>query len=320
MLKTIGALILAGVMLAAAVLLWTHVSIRSIEPELPEIEEVLAVGADASDLPVELWLLNTASQPMARSGVLEPSLDPDPEAEYVMGFPAFALKWADGRIFLIDLGMDRESALAFGAPSERFLGAGPIESHADVAELLGSAVDRVAGVGFSHLHTDHTDGAIRLCAATTRRIPLFQTRLQADRSNYTTRPGRARTERAGCLEPERLGEGPLLAVPGFPGLSVFATGGHTPGSQVFVARVVEDAGQRLWVFTGDLVNNIDGVRKNLPKPTLYSLFVVPEHVDRLERLRRMLAELAQLPDVDLLVSHDLRQIEAAGLGVRPKRP
>ena len=313
MLKIIGTGIVAVLSLAAAGLLWSHLSIRKIEPELPGIEQILAVGADSGDLPVELRLLDTASQSMPRSGVLEPSLDPDPEAEYVMAFAAFALEWADGRIFLIDLGMERASALAFGRSSERLLGADPIEFHADVAETLGSAVDRVAGVGFSHLHSDHTDGAIPLCASAARAIPLFQTPLQADRSNYTTRPGRARVERAGCLEPTRLGSGPLHTVPGFPGLSVFATGGHSPGSQVFVARVGNTVGSRLWVFTGDLANHIDGIHHNLPKPMLYSLFVVPEHRDRLDLLRRMLAEMAHPPGVDLLVSHDLRQLESMGL-------
>lgn len=320
LLKIIGALLLAVPAFAAGVLLWAHWSIRTIEPELPSIEQILAVGADSVDLPVGLRLFDTASQSMPRSGVLERSLDPTPEAAYVMAFPAFALEWADGRIFLIDLGMERASALAFGKPAEFALAADPITFHADVAEFLGSAIDRVAGVGFSHLHTDHTDGAVRLCEAAGRAIPLFQTPLQADRTNYTTRPGRARLERAGCLDPIRLHEGPLYALPGFPGLSVFETGGHTPGSQIFVARVRDSAGSRLWVFTGDIVNHVDGIVHNVPKPTLYSLFVVPEHRDGLERLRYMLAELAQRPGVDPLVSHDLQQLEAMGLAAGEEEP
>jgi glyoxylase-like metal-dependent hydrolase (beta-lactamase superfamily II) len=120
-------------------------------------------------------------------------------------------------------------------------------------------------------------------------------------------------EDAGCLEPRPLEGGPIYAVPGFPGLGVFATGGHTPGSQVFVARVADPLGSRLWIFTGDLVNHIDGVRHNLPKPTLYSLFVVPEDRARLDQLRRYLARLVVRPGSDLLVSHDLRQLEETGV-------
>jgi glyoxylase-like metal-dependent hydrolase (beta-lactamase superfamily II) len=317
MLKILGALVLAGLAFLAAGLAWAHFAIRAVEPELPDTEHILAVGKGASDLPIAVHWINTASQPMSRGGVLEPSLDPNPDAEYVMGFPAFVLEWADGRLFLIDLGMERESALAFGAPSERLLGSESISFHTDVAAALGGASGRVAGVGFSHLHTDHTDGGIRLCAASERTIPQFQTPHQAELSNYTTRPGRALVERAGCLTPETLEGGPLYEMPGFPGLAVFATGGHTPGSQVFVARVADALGARVWIFTGDIVNHIDGVRLNLPKPTLYSLFVVPEHREQLERMRRLLADLGRPPDVELLVSHDLRQIEGSGLAAWP---
>jgi glyoxylase-like metal-dependent hydrolase (beta-lactamase superfamily II) len=320
MLKIVAALALAVPTLAGIGLLVAHLSIRTVEPVLPSIEQIVGVGVDSRDLPIRLRRIDTASQAMPRSGVLEASVDPDPERAYVMAFPAFALEWSDGRIFLIDLGMERASALAFGAPSERILGADPIEFHTDVAAALGEAVGRVRGVGVSHLHTDHTDGAIALCAAAARAIPVFHTPLQADRSNYTTRPGRERLERAGCIEPTRLEGGPLYAIPGFPGLGVFAAGGHTPGSQVFVARVGDPADSRLWIFTGDLVNNIDGVRHNLPKPTLYSLFVVPEHRRRLELLRRTLAELEHQPGVDLLVSHDLRHLEASERDSAEVRP
>ena len=113
---------------------------------------------------------------------------------------------------------------------------------------------------------------------------------------------------------------PPYAIPGFPGLSVFETGGHTPGSQIFVARVGDSSGSRLWVFTGDIVNHIDGIVHNLPKPMLYSVFVVPEHRDRLDLLRRMLAELAQHPGTDLLVSHDLLQLESMGLAGAEEGP
>ena len=52
MLKILGSLILVVPAFAAAGLLWSHLSIRTIEPELPSIEQILAVGADSADLPV----------------------------------------------------------------------------------------------------------------------------------------------------------------------------------------------------------------------------------------------------------------------------
>jgi glyoxylase-like metal-dependent hydrolase (beta-lactamase superfamily II) len=313
MLKIIGVLILLVPAIAATGLLMAHISIRSVNPQLPEPETVLAFAHGEADLPIRLSILNTARQSSSRSGVLEASLDPDPDAEYTMSYPSFALEWADGRIFLIDLGMDRESAIAFGEPAERLLGSKPIVPLVDVAARLGPARSRVAGVAFTHLHTDHTDGAGVLCSIDSSPISWFSSTNQAERTNYTTRPGRATIEAAGCLTPQPLDGDGLLNIPGFPGLGIIAAGGHTPGSQIFVARVSNSSGDRLWIFTGDLVNHIDGIRHNLPKPTAYSLFIVPEARERLDLLRRYLAGLGSQPDVRLLVSHDLRQLEASGV-------
>jgi glyoxylase-like metal-dependent hydrolase (beta-lactamase superfamily II) len=230
-----------------------------------------------------------------------------------MSFPAFALEWANGRIFLIDLGMQRQDALAFGRPNQWLAGAEPIEAHRDVAAALGADRARVSGVGFTHLHSDHTAGAVALCRDAMRPIHVFYTPLQAIESNYTTRFGRGPIERAGCLEPRLLSLGPLHPVPGFPGLSVFATGGHTPGSQVFVAHLGGEERGRSLVFAGDLVNHWDGIRHNVPKPGWYSLWIVPEHTRRLDRLRRYLAELSERPGVTVLVSHDRGHLEAEGI-------
>ena len=70
---------------------------------------------------------------------------------------------------------------------------------------------------------------------------------------------------------------------------------------------------RTWIFTGDVVNQIDGVRQNIPKPALYSALVVPESTARLEALRRFLAGLERDHGVGLLVSHDQLSIEASGI-------
>ncbi len=293
-------------------LLRAHREIDSIDPALPSAAMVTQADAEA-DLPVRLRFVNTASQAMPRSGVLEADLDPDPGARYVMSHPAFVLEWRDGRIFLLDLGMDRETALGLGRNLEWLGGAGPIAFHASAAERLGDAVHRVRGLAFTHLHTDHTSGIAELCQARSAPLRLVQTSRQAERANYTTRPGRAQLEAAGCLEPEILEGSALMAVAGFPGLAVVAAGGHTPGSQIFVAHVRAGRAVRTWIFTGDVVNHLDGVRSNLPKPHLYSLFLVPESTARLERLRVWLRELAQTHGASLLVSHDELSIEASGV-------
>ncbi|MEX2204627.1 MAG: MBL fold metallo-hydrolase [Myxococcota bacterium] len=296
----IGGLFLAG---------W---AIRALDPEVPPLDAILSYDP-AADLPVRISWLNTASQKMPRSAVLDPGEDPTPDAPYTMGHTVFALEWSDGRIFLVDAGMDEQAALAFGGPIETFSGGEPIVPHASIAEKLGPSVRRVVGIAFTHEHTDHTNGVAALCRAHDRPIPLFQNRLQVEESNYTTRPGLEQLANAACLKPELVDGGPLLRVRGFPGLSFFAAAGHTPGSQIFIAHVRGSDGVRTYVLTGDVVNQIDGVRRNIPKPTLYSLVIVPESTARLDKLRRLLAELERDHGVTILVSHDLLSLEASGV-------
>jgi len=311
-LLVLAGLVGIGLGALAAVVVGAHREIDAIDPPLPSAAVVIQADAE-SDLPVRLRWIDTASQALPRSAVLEPDLDPDPGARYVMSHPSFVLEWPDGRIFLIDLGMDAESATAFGRNLEWMAGGEPIAFHGSTAQRLGDAVDRVRGLAFTHLHTDHTSGVAELCQARSAPLRLFQTRLQAERVNHTTRPGRAQLEAAGCLEPELLEGAALMAVPGFPGLAVVAAGGHTPGSQIFVAHVRDGREVRTWIFTGDVVNHLDGVRFDLPKPRLYSLLVVPESRDRLQRLRGWLHELAQTHGARVLVSHDELAIQASGI-------
>jgi len=209
--------------------------------------------------------------------------------------------------------MDEAAAIAFGKPLETFSGAEPIAPLGSAAEKLGASLRRVAGIAFTHEHTDHTNGVAALCRVHDHPIPLFQNRLQVEESNYTTRPGLEQLANAKCLAPELVDAGPLHRVRGFPGLSFFAAAGHTPGSQVFVAHVRGSDGVHTYVLTGDVVNQIDGARRNIPKPALYSLLLVPESPARLDKLRRLLAELERDHGVTILVSHDLLSLEASGV-------
>ena len=305
-----------GVATAVAGLLLAHRAMRALDPPLPAEATLMAAG-DPGELPVRLRWIDTASQPMPRSAVLEPSLDPAAAQPYVMAHTAFVLEWADGRIFLVDLGMDAEAARAFGRPLELVSGAEPIEPHGAAAERLGDAALHVAGVAFTHLHTDHTEGAASLCDAVERVVPVFQTPLQAEHSNYTTRAGHRQIEEAGCLSRRQLEGEPPFEVPGFPGLLVLPVAGHTPGSQVFVVHVrgrdEPRAQRRTFMITGDVVNQVDGLLLDLPKPRLYSLLVVPEATERLGRVRRYLRGLMDQHGATPLVSHDRRQLEASGI-------
>jgi glyoxylase-like metal-dependent hydrolase (beta-lactamase superfamily II) len=299
----------AAVAFAAVGLALAHREIRGRDPELPSDAEVLALAGGAGGPSAVAWH-ETAHQPMPRAQVLDPAQDPDSALPYVMSHPSFALAWPDGRLLLVDLGMEREAALAFGRPLE-WVGAGPAVFASGAASALGPAAERLAGVLFSHLHTDHVEGVLALCAARSgASLPVFQTAAQAELSNYTTRPGWKLLEQSGCAAKQRLPEAPLAAVPGFPGVGVVDAAGHTPGSQVVLAVV---SGARRLAFTGDVANHVEGIRRGVRKPALYSLLVVPESEARLARVRRWLRHLEGDLGFELVVGHDQAQLASLGL-------
>lgn len=277
----------------------------------------LAAYADGPtfDLPVRAWWIETATQAMPRSAVLDPAGDPQPDAPFVMSHPAFALQWTDGRILLIDAGMRRDSALSFGKPLEWLGGAGPLVPGASAAAALGTDLARVKGIVFTHLHSDHVDGAVELCAADPApAIAAFTTVAQAERPNHTTQPGLDLLAEASCVKLRPLGgAGPLHRVPGFPGVVVIDAGGHTPGSQIVLVRLAAATGMRLLAFAGDTVNHHDGIRHDVPKPWAYRTFIVPESDERQQELRRFLAALERQRGFTVLVSHDEASLRASGL-------
>jgi glyoxylase-like metal-dependent hydrolase (beta-lactamase superfamily II) len=164
---------------------------------------------------------------------------------------------------------------------------------------------------------DHVEGVGALCAGIPHPVPVFMTVAQREQANYSTRPGRWLLEQAACAKPVVLQSGgPLLGLGGFPGVFVIAAGGHTPGSQIVIAHVRQGETLRTYAMTGDIVNQIDGINDDVPKPFLYSLLLVPEDGERLGELRRYLRELRDRAGVVLLVSHDQAELEASGVAQR----
>lgn len=285
-----------------------HWRVRQAREPLPWPDEIARL-ATAVDRPVRVAWVNTASQAMPRAGVLDVALDPDPTAPYVMSHPSFVLEWADGRILLIDLGMTRDGAIGFGRLLERMGGAQPIEPRTTVAAALGPKAAQVRGVVFTHLHDDHVGGLQALCEAVPGPVPVFMNGAQMDSPTATTYAARRLIATSACVREQRLQGGALLPLDGFPGVGVIHVAGHTPGSQVVVAYV----GSQGYVFAGDVVNNVDGLRRDLPKPFLYSLLMVPEDRDRLGEVRRFLRALHDDRDLTLVPAHDQLWIEQTGI-------
>jgi glyoxylase-like metal-dependent hydrolase (beta-lactamase superfamily II) len=288
--------ILLGLVYVATQLAVAHYHIRQVNPPIPRISSLQSV-LRTPDAPIRFRYINTASQTGAGPAT--------------MGFPAFIFEWSDGRSFLIDVGMDREGALAFGNLIELILGADPIEPHGSIGAQLRDDAREVQGVAFTHLHMDHTGGADTLCEAAGHGVSLFQTPTQTEMGNFGTKAGSDDLAQAGCLRPvemEAVGES-IYRIPGFPGLIAVAAGGHTPGSTIFLAKTQG----RMWVLSGDITNFKESISENRPKSWAYSTFVTPESRDRLETLRLWLAELDEDPQFSVVVSHDLDALEATGI-------
>jgi glyoxylase-like metal-dependent hydrolase (beta-lactamase superfamily II) len=308
----VGALFAGVVLLVVAGLVWAHVTIRRERTPLPDNADI-AKALAAESGPVRLSWINTGSQVMPRSSVLDPDRDPSSALPYVMAHPSFVLEYADGRILLVDAGMTREGAAEFGQPLEEMGGADPMKVLTPVAEGLGAARSRVKATIFSHLHTDHVGGMPDVCRGLDDKVKVFMNEAQMERPNYTTRPGRALLENTDCVRLERLGGVSLKPVEGFPGVFVVAAAGHTPGSQIVLAAVGEGAARRLVAFVGDTVNNVDGVTYDVPKPLLYRLLIVPEDETRQTDLRHWLRDLHDQLGFVLLPAHDQQQIERSGI-------
>ena len=287
----LGLLLLVGLAAALVYLVPAHRQIEAIDPPIPTPAEVRALKA-AGPGPVSIQAVNTASQ-----GI---------------GHPAYLIEWPDGRLFMIDAGMDEAGAREFGRPMELAFGADPIAPHGSVADQLPrETLRRIAAVAFTHLHIDHTGGLVAVCEAHGGRLQLFQTRRQSEQHNHTTASGWAAVERAGCASPRALDAEGLTPVPGFPGLYLAEAGGHTPGSTILVA-VTPD---RTWVFSGDLTNGKAALLEDRPKPWAYSLLFVPEATERLGRLRRALARIDAEPGTTVVVAHDVAAAGADGVPV-----
>ena len=289
----LGALLLSALAFAI-VLLPAHLQIRSIEVSIPSTTELDSVldTISAENYPGDIYFVNTARQSTMWGE---------------LGHLGVLLQWPDGKSFLIDTGMNAAEATAFGRPLER-LGAGPTETFGGLETQLGSALDNITGIGFTHLHPDHVASIARLCAAMTAPATIFQSAQQAGSHNLHTRAGQALVNESTCNQ-QQLESAVVKAVPGFPGLFAIAAGGHTPGSTLFITRLGSDT----WIFAGDITNAMVDIYTNQGKGFMYSYLLIPEDTDLLADWRQWLKAQDARDGVNVLVAHDIRAFSASGL-------
>jgi glyoxylase-like metal-dependent hydrolase (beta-lactamase superfamily II) len=275
-----------------AFLLPPHLQTQAVEPSLPSEAELLAFG-DNNRGPVSIRYINTASQNLP-DGILTHSV--------------FVIEWQDGRLFVVDTGMDSATAIEFGKPLESVLGAEPAISHGDVAELLGDGIEKVAAIAFTHLHIDHTQGIVPFCHTRGGGVTAYQTTWQSELHNFNTDEG-ANLISSSCLAHRILdGEG-ILTMDDFPGLGIVAIGGHTPGSTLFVVPIDDT----LWLLSGDTTNSKELMLSNTGKGFIYSYLLVPENTARMQALRLWLSRLDAKDNIKVIVSHDLGDIRSSDM-------
>lgn len=299
-LYTLLTLVIVLVIVIAVALVPAHFQIREVQPTLPTAEEVLMTFLDTDlsgeELPADIHYITTASQPLADGGVL--------------GHMVVKLQWSNGKQFLIDTGMEPMKAIKFGEPFEMLLGAGPTTAFGSVDSQLQDSVKTVEGVGFTHLHIDHTHGVTELCKAVEGNATVFQTPDQASQQNVHTLEGQDLIETSSCKQVV-LEKGAIKAVPGFPGLYAIAVAGHTPGSTVWLTKVKDT----IWLFAGDVSVTQKLMHAGEGNGFFYSYLLVPEDTQRLTNVRGWLSDLDQREDVSVIVSHDLPAYEAAGIAI-----
>ena len=299
----IGVVVLLPILAGAVLLLEAHAELRRLEAPLPSEGERAEFRSGATG-PVSIAWIESGQQRRSDGRMSTTG--------------SFLLEWPDGRAFLIDAGMTSAGMRAFAEVFEEAMDAGPVRTSGSAGAQLGDRARRLVGIGFTHLHHDHTEGVSELCSARSgARLPMLQLPDQADRGNYTTDPGREYLVDAPCLEGVRLdpsGRGAAYhPVPELPGLVAFAAGGHTPGSTVFVARLPD----RVVYFAGDIANEHARLLANEGKGFVYSYLMVPENTGRLDELRRWLGDRHAEPDTFVVVSHDLEGMAEARISLPP---
>ena len=247
----------------------------------------------ASDRPTKISYFVTSDQ---KSG------------ERVLSHSTFVIEWEDGKILLVDAGMDRANAIEFGELFETLLDADPATFHGTVPDLMGDDIDRVEGIGFTHLHLDHVQGIEPTCDKIDRLLTVVQTSDQASEHNLHTSDQAEMLDDIVCTRQMIIPDGEHTTAE-FAGIGIYPLGGHTPGSTMFAVPV----GDTIWILSGDIANTRENLVENRPKGFLYSYLMVPEYEERLERTRLLLMEFDADPNINVIVSHDAHAIAASGM-------
>ena len=213
---------------------------------------------------------------------------------YAMARTAFKLESAWGDT-LIDVGMDR--AIAARAGSQ--------DTFDDAAfARIEAAMSQARRIAVTHEHPDHAALLARTRADIDAARVVRLTQPQLDGIQTYRRPEDGPLELPG--EAIVALDAPMAIAPG---VVMIPAPGHTPGSVMFFVAMADG---REVLFVGDVAWNIDNIRLARSRPRLVQEFFMVTREDR----AAVMAQIAALhdlwqaePDLVMLTSHDLRQIE-----------
>ncbi|WP_299072748.1 MBL fold metallo-hydrolase [uncultured Paraglaciecola sp.] len=287
-LRIISAVIVLAIIAALVRLIPAHLQVRTVTPPLPKDEALLAL-LESPNGPTKLSYILTSSQQLERGQISHISI---------------VVEWQDGKRFLIDTGMDHQEAKNFAALLQKMDSkAGEATVTGNISELLGSEIDSISGLGYTHLHIDHTQGTKNFCKARGKGAVVLQTTSQQQLHNFNTTEGAVLVANS-CLQKGYFTSGAtnnLYKSPQFPGIAAFELGGHTPGSTLWAVAFKE----KVLLFSGDITNDAASLHQDMPKSWAYSYLFVPENTARTAEIRKWLHALDQSDAFSVIVSHDL---------------
>lgn len=288
-LRILAVFFLLTVAAAAVYLLPPHWQIRQVNTPLPDADALYEL-ANVSDGPVRLSYITTSSLPVIGGEMANVSI---------------LIEWQDGRLFIIDVGMDRATASEFAEQINAMgMGTGPASINGSIDELLGTDIQRISGIGFTHLHSDHTQALDRFCKTYGKPLTGIQTQQQASLHNLHTQAAAQQIETS-CIEPQVILADQFTPLQAFPGVGIYNLGGHTPGSTLWAIALDE----QVFLFSGDITNSMQDLHHNRGKGFLYSVLLVPEDTARTEQLRHYLKTLHNDERFTVIVAHDHEQIK-----------
>ena len=121
--------------------------------------------------------------------------------------------------------MDAAGAVKFGELIQKLGDAETAVSHGTVPSLMGQQIERVSGLGFTHLHVDHVQGIQAVCeskASDTKRLIALHTSDQFGIPNLHTADQSELLKNSACVQQIELADSvhSSLQFPGTRSLSV----------------------------------------------------------------------------------------------------